>query len=73
MHRRRRPVAAFAGRADTDQAEDAHEPGDALAADPHPAAEAQLEPDPRRTIGRPRGDVDVADLIGQIRVLDVSS
>lgn len=53
MDGRRGPVPAFAGRADPDQPEQAHQPGDAFAADPNPAAEPQLEPDPRCAIGRP--------------------
>ena len=73
MNRRRGPVPAFAGRADTDQPEQAHQPGDAFAADPNAAAEPQLEPDPRRAIGRPRRGVDVADLVGEVCVFDVAS
>ena len=61
MDRRRWSVPLLAGSADTDEAEDAHESGDAFAAHPHAAPEPQLEPDPRRAMGRPRGGVDVAD------------
>ena len=37
-----------------------------------PASEPQLEPDPRSTVGRSRRTVDVADLVGQIGIGDIT-
>jgi hypothetical protein len=72
VHRRRRSVPALAGRADTGQTEHAHQAGDALAADSHPAPEPQLEADARGAVGVAGRLVDVSDLVGQIRILEIT-
>src|SRR5919197_2705991 len=55
------PVAA-------DQPGRLYQPGDALAACPHPVVVAQLGVDARSTIGAARGPVELADLLQQLLV-----